>query len=327
MKAAAAAALGLAVTAGGALGARPAHARVGEHWLSPDVLVAEAGTDVYVADLVGAQFVRWEELPHAPTSQARFALFSGEGPAVDLRPRARPLSVPVAATFLEPGAHLFVLDRAPVDVSLPAGAFDAHLREVGLAPLVADRAARGESSLPGTARVQWFEKALVRVGPPTDPVAGARFVGQTLELVPEHDPTDPTVATIPVRVALHGVAVPDQVIVAHRRAAGRTTVRLTTDESGRVALPLADGAYLLVTAHGERCAGCGDVQWTASFASYTFGRGPGTVRTPRLSAPVTVAAAAAAQKRALVVALLAVLGLAIAALCAIGERRTLGGPS
>lgn len=318
-------AFGLALA--GIAAAGPLRAAGAEHWLSPDVLVADAGTDVYVSDLVGARFVRLGERPHEPALEARFALLSDDGPPIDLRARTRPLALPVAATFLGPGAHLFVLDRAPVEVSLPAAAFEDHLRAVGLAAVVAARAARAESALPGVAREAWFEKAFVRIGPSTDPAAGARFVGQTLEIVPEHDPTDPTVSTIPVRVALHGVPLPDQALVAHRRAAGgRTTLRLVTDESGRVALPLTDGAYLLVAGHAARCVGCGDVQWTASFASFSFGRGRGTVRTPQLSAP-EAPGTAPRQRRAVTAAALATLGLAIAALCAIRERRTLGAPS
>lgn len=313
-------ALGLALSLSGARTAR-AH----DHWLQPDVLLAPDGAEVRLSHVVGERFVKLEELGHEPTKAPRFSLFTGDGEPLDLRPRARPGTLPVVATFLERGAHLFVLDRAPVDLTLPAAEFEAYLREEGFSAAIAERAKRGEAASPGRERYVRCLKAFVRLGYVSDPAAGGRVVGQRLEIVPEHDPTDPTVSMIPVRLALHGVPLVGHPIEAHHRVGGaRKTLRLVTDESGRVALPLREGAYLLRAVHMERCLGCEGADWSSAFASYAFGRGPGTVRAPVLSAPVTMSTRPP-RHRGLFLGL--AFGLGIAALWTIRERRSLGAPS
>lgn len=300
-------------------------ARAHDHWLQPDVLLAGDGGEVRVSHLVGEGFVKHEELGHEPGKAPRFSLYTGDAEPLDLRPRARPGTLPVVATFLERGAHLFVLDRAPVDLTLPPAQFESYLREEGFSSAIAERAKRGETASPGRERYVRCLKAFVRLGYVSDPAAGGRVVGQRLEIVPEHDPTDPTVSTIPVRVALHGVPLVAHPIEAHHRVGSkRTTLRLVTDESGRVALPLREGAYLLRAVHMERCLGCEGADWSSAFASYAFGRGPGTVRAPVLSAPVTMSTRSP-RHRGLFLGL--AFGLGIAALWTIRERRSLGASS
>ena len=297
-------------------------ARAHDHFLSPDVLIADAPADVSVAHLVGEDFTRLEERAAEPAAATRFALLSGDADAIDLRARIAPGTKPAIAVSLGVGAHLLVLDRKEVDITLPPAKFEAYLREEGLSAIVAARAARGEATREGRERYVRCLKALVRIGAASDPMAGTRVIGQRLEIVPEHDPTDPTVSVIPVRLALHGVPVVGHPITVHRRSGGTLhTTQLVTDESGRVVLPLSNGAFLLRTVFMERCLGCEGADWSSAWAAYTFGRGSGTVRMPSLSLERPVRR----SRRGLLFALF--VGFTAAALFTCASRRSLGADS
>jgi hypothetical protein len=209
----------------------------------------------------------------------RLELLHG-GSASDLLPTTREGDRPMLALPLRgAGGHLLVLDRVPAYVELEPEKFDSYLQEEGLGHIVPERARLGEAAKPGRERYRRNLKALFQVGTTRDDTA-TRTVGQTLELVPDRDPSFAAPGdTLTVRITFRGAPVSGLAVDALSRGASADGVssvyarRYTTDRDGKVAIAIdRRGAWLVRTVHMTRCeTECEDADWDSYWAAYSFG--------------------------------------------------------
>jgi uncharacterized GH25 family protein len=288
-----------------------ARATAHDHWLVPDPLVTSRPTDVTLRLYVGDEFVADEEKPFERARIVAFRQYAGSAAAIDLDSVAKDGAIPFfTALALPAGMHLFAIERNAAHIELPAAKFEDYLREEGLDAVVAERARRGESGLPGRETYERAIKALVVVGDAHDETFGV-VTGSAIELVPASDPT--VTDGSPLRVAARFRAAP---LVGTRvelltRADGRVDRQVaTTDASGNATFVTpAEGVHLLRAVHMVRCDGCSDADWHSYWTAYAFASAPrgATIHPPPMTSPRPT-------RRWPVI--LAVTGIAVAALVA-----------
>lgn len=205
----------------------------------------------------------------------------GPDGVTDLLAAVRPLAgqaptpdrIDASLTLAAPGTHLIAFTSAHAFSDLAAPEFEAYARHEGLALVLADRAARRRTGAQGREIYSRRAKALVQVGTrATDTVS--RPIGQTLELVPEHNPAllapgRPLV----VRVWFHGAPLAGASVVLERLGAGAAHgVPVVSDATGRVSFPApGTGAWKLSTVWSYPIDDP-RAEYETVFASLSFGR-------------------------------------------------------
>ncbi len=267
----AAAAVAIAVLA-------PTPAIAHDYWLAPTTHTLDRDGEVGVSILVGEKLVHEEDRPMELDRTPRIELAHGDA-VLDLRERQAELAVPALRVPLAgAGRHLLLVDRVPAFVELAPAKFETYLRAEGLDRIIGERAARGESALPGREQYRRNLKALFQVGTARDQTF-ARIVGQTLELVAETDPAAAAPGTrVAFRLLFRGTPLANHRIEALSRGLGGgvSVVRsatTTTDADGRASFAIdRNGAWLVRAVHMTRCeADCLEgAAWDSFWTAYTF---------------------------------------------------------
>lgn len=247
-----------------------------DYWLVPSEHVVTSDRDVPVAMYVGENLVIEDEFGFERARTPRVNHVH-HGQIDDLRNRSpdnvRPmLQLPVRGA----GGHLLAIDRVPATVELDAAKFETYLREEGLDHVIAERARRGEAAARGRERYQRYIKTLVQHGSTRDDTY-ARVLDQTLEIIPEADPSFLAPgAKLPVRVMFRGQPLAGvRVAALSRNTEGVVVVRSAayrTDANGRAQIAIdRRGTWLVRAVHMHRCEqGCAQVEWDSYWGAYTF---------------------------------------------------------
>lgn len=269
-----------------------------DYWLAPAAHVVASDRDVGVSLLVGEKLVSEEDRQFETTRTPRIDLVHGTQTA-DLRPDAIEGAMPFLTIPLKgAGGHLLVVDRVPANVELPAAKFEKYIRDEGHKGILEERAKRGESAMPGRERYRRNLKALFQVRSERDSTFGTD-TGQTIELVPEQDPTFAAPGeTVTFRLTFRDKPLANHQLVALSRGGGTVAVvrsaSYTTDADGRVKIAIdRRGDWLVRGVHMIRCeTECDDVEWDSFWVAYTFGN-PMIAAAPRGVPMIAVIGAAA----------------------------------
>lgn len=226
-----------------------------DFWIEPAVFQVAPGKPVELRFLIGepGKVEHWATEWRKVVSLQDFAPSGVIDALAAIRPndgKEPPLDrVDATVALIEPGTHVIAFTSAHATSDLAAPEFEAYARHEGLTLVLADRAARGRTGARGRELYSRRAKALIQVGPrATETVS--RPIGQTLELVPEHNPAalapgQPLV----VRVWFHGAPVAGAGVVLERLGAGAAHgVPVVSDAAGRVSFPAPGvGAWKLNT--------------------------------------------------------------------------------
>ncbi len=246
--------------------ARPVSAH--DMWIQPSSFAVNAGELVRVALRLGAPGPEAEVVPRSPSRIERFDAVvagttnpvlgpDGHDPAGLLRPTT-------------PGLHVLVLETTRAAIELDAARFDHYLGEEGLEGIRAQRAARGETDLPGREIYTRHLKALVRVG--RAPVANDRPLGLELELVCE-TPSAEQQAGRPLtfRLLFRGQPVAGALLDARRLDGTGSRLAGRTDAEGRwTSTPGEPAAWVITATHMIAAPAETGAQWQSFWASLSF---------------------------------------------------------
>jgi len=250
-----------------------APARAHDYWLEFQPLQVKPGATVGLSLHVGEDFVAEAQkaMQRDRTVSLRHLRSDGE---VDLLPGAVDGAQPLVRVPLEPGGHLFGLERNLARIEMRARKFNRYLEHEGLAAALAARKQARERLRRGRERYTRHLKAFVQVGDAADGMS-TRPMGHRIELVPGRD-----LATLhagerfTVTLLFEGAPLAGSMVEAFVRPAGGGAPRgqkVISDAQGRVEFTAMEaGAWLVRTVHMQRCKGCKDADWESFWAGYSF---------------------------------------------------------
>lgn len=238
-----------------------------DFWIEPASFRPGAGTALAIGLRVGENFIG-DPVPRNSAAIDRFDLRPG--------PDGGPVAI-AGADGISPAGFVRVDGRRTVLITydggggrleMPADRFDAYLRQHGLEPALAARAARGEAAMLGRERFHRHAKALL-TGAAADPVA-TRPTGLTLDIVPDRDPTqDP--GPLAGRILWRGGPLAGVLVQARRRDDPMRILSARSDDQGRFTLPLDRGGVWLLMAVWMVRGGWFDADdWHSHWSSLTF---------------------------------------------------------
>jgi uncharacterized GH25 family protein len=246
-----------------------ASASAHDFWIEPSTFRPAAGSAVTASLRVGQQ-VHGDPVPRMPPLVERFVLrgAAGESPVIG-RPGSDPAGI---ARINEGGLHWLGYQSNAYPVTLDGAKFESYLKDEGLERVVALRAKKGQSAVPGRERFYRCAKALLETpGAATKGVFDAPL-GFTLELVPRRNPyTMKQGGELPLSLTFRGKPIAGILVVAMNKEHPEQAVRARTDAKGRVALRLAQPGFWLVKAvHMDAAPADSGVDWESWWASLTF---------------------------------------------------------
>lgn len=243
-----------------------------EYWLLPSRFAAAAGEPIEIEHRVGTGWPG-EMLPRDPRRIVRFGLVdaNGEHP-IEGDAGADPAGT---VTLRTAGIALAVYRSNPSRLSLDAEPFESYLRDEGLERIVAIRAARGESALPGLEMFSRCAKAmLVATGGATarDAQRWRRPVGLTLELVAETDPRRLAGGgPFTVRLLHLGQPLKGALVKAFPKVGNDRRLLTRTDRQGRASFALPEaGVWLINAVHMIDAPAQSGARWESLWSSLTF---------------------------------------------------------
>jgi uncharacterized GH25 family protein len=259
--------IGVCTTLAAGTGAALAH----DFWIRPAAFTAKPGETLRASLLVGEQ-MKGESRPLRKDRVNEFVILGPEKNALSRTTESQDGADP-AGTFSTstPGLHVISFEGKENVITLAPDEFKSYLIEEGLEHIIEDRAARGESQLPGREAYARCAKSLVRIG---DSIEGpwAALRSPRLELVPVRNPLALKAGEPLALKVLHaGNPLANAKVVARREQDPARTVSVRTDTGGLATLPLdGSGVWLITSVHMERAAGRSDVDWLSLWASLTF---------------------------------------------------------
>ncbi|MFK7884335.1 MAG: DUF4198 domain-containing protein [Phycisphaerales bacterium] len=152
---------------------------------------------------------------------------------------------------------------------LDAAAFEEYLAEEGLESIIAERAERGESDLPGVERYKRCSKSLISV-------EKSSLIDTWVELPLEIHISDAIDGSqlmdqVTVTVRFEGRPIEDHRVIAVRRQAPDRLIELRTDREGQVIfVPGHNDDWMVTCIHMTRSASEADADWDSYWASTTF---------------------------------------------------------
>jgi hypothetical protein len=245
-------------------------ARAHDCWLQPDAFRPAVNELVPVRLFVG-HLADLEEKTRQPARIERFEARRGERRVALVGQDGK-----LPAGFLRPdeeGGWTLVYQSNHAFLELEAERFESYLREEGLERVIDERAARGETDLPGRESYARYNKALLAVGGSSAGGAFKEALGLPLELVPERDPYGTgTRAGDELAVTLLFRGKPLAGALVHAQRIGATEeLSVRTDEAGRAVLPLGGaGPWLVASVHMVRAGLELDGDWESFWATVTF---------------------------------------------------------
>jgi uncharacterized GH25 family protein len=235
-------------------------------WIEPSLFRPAVGERVAVALRVGQQ-LRGEPTPRIPPLIDRFVLQARtrEVPVVG-RGGADPAGWTVVG---EAGLQWLGYQSNAYPMTIEPQKFEAYLKEEGLERVIALRANKGQSSMPGRERFYRCAKALLAV--PAEATL-PKPLGFTLELMPRRNPYALRAGeALPLSLTFRGKPIANVLVVAMRKEAPQKAVHARTDAAGRVSLPLdGEGFWLVKAVHMEAAPPGAEVDWESWWASMTF---------------------------------------------------------
>jgi uncharacterized GH25 family protein len=171
----------------------------------------------------------------------------------------------------KPGSMSISAQTQPKLNVLPAGKFEAYLREEGLQHVVEARKQKGQSAMVAREVYTKYAKALIVSDAPD---AGyATPSGLMIEIVPEADPfTLRTGSVLPAKVFFDGAPAPNLQVERACIVAGKGVRNVVgrTDRQGRIAIPIdCEGRWRLHAVH-MRPSTKANADWESFWASLTF---------------------------------------------------------
>lgn len=246
-----------------------------EMWLQPSAFTVAPGEPVGITLLVGdAADVKpwkfaWEKLNS-------FRSYGPEGmrdEQATIGTIAKGGIIAPAPSWQAAGTHLLAFESNHQPHSMVAAKFNAYLKEDGLEAVVDARRRAGTTGRPGREIYSRRTKALIQVGAtPTDGIL--QPIGQTLELVPEHNPYSPGSDTkFPVRTLFQGRALPGALVALTALATGSKPIqKQITDAEGRAVFDVARrGGWMVSVVWSRPIENNKAAEFETIFTSLTFG--------------------------------------------------------
>lgn len=238
-----------------------------DFWLEPSTFEPGADEAVRVHLRIGERFAG-ESLARNGSLIDKFVVVgpSGEKPVL-----GRDGMDPAGLLRLDAPGLWFVGYRSkPSAVELAADKFEEYLRAEGLEHVIDERAARGESQMPGREKFSRSVKSLLRYGGAQAGQGFDRALGMTLEFVLEADPARATDGRVPLRLLHNGRPLSGSLVVAYRKDSSNEQLRARTDKDGRIVLPVTAGVWLLKSVHMARAAAGSGADWESVWTALTF---------------------------------------------------------
>jgi uncharacterized GH25 family protein len=247
-----------------------------DFWIQPARFSVKPGGAVPVTMLIGHGNAR-ERWPGDTSRILRLAML-GPGGISDLKPQFRAAAGPIdlAPRLGTPGVHVVFMRTNHARSELPAQRFASYAKDEGLTPILTQRQRNGITSRPGRELYSRRAKALLRVGaggPRPDPVA-TRYIGLSLEIVPERDPyalgQD---RLLPVHVVFEGRRLPGALVkLTDLRNDEKPVATAITDSRGRAAFRIPQtGQWLVNVVWSKPLKGHVWADFETTFSSLTFG--------------------------------------------------------
>lgn len=243
-----------------------ASAQAHEFWIKPDAQVVPGGGLLGLTLMHGERFLGQPVARNSPMIM-RYELAS---PTHD--------PVPVAGLhgttqgYLRPKhAGVVVYQTKHYRNDLPADRFEDYLQEEGLSEISRERAAKGESDLPGREIYSRCAKSVILIeGGERDASKVDHDTGLPLEImvreIREHDGSMRVFAS----VEFEDHPVEAMRVVAVHAANPDELIELFTDKEGMVEFPAAAGDWMITALHIRRAAESQDADWESFWASNTF---------------------------------------------------------
>jgi uncharacterized GH25 family protein len=241
-----------------------------DFWIEPSTFQPSIGEPVDLTLRVGQDFggdsqpyiTHWFSDYRAVGPDTEYAIEGviGDDPAGHFVPRAA-------------GVHIIGYRSTRNFVEMEPGKFDAYLEKEGLDGPRAERARTGQTHTAGRELYSRCAKSLISAG---DTEAGGdydRFLGYTLELIPERNPYTLSAGDrLPVRLLYETEPLEGALVIAFSSDRPENKLRQRTDANGRVTLDLPHaGTWLVKAVHivavpeNEQRA-----DWESFWASMTF---------------------------------------------------------
>ncbi len=244
-----------------------------ETWLLPSSMRVPVGRTVALSLTSGMTFPS-DQLPIAPERVVRGEVRLRNEIERLRRPRSAPKALRYVWTPRAPGVATISIALAPRSLELEPKLVKEYLDEIHASPATLAQ----WDSIPAPRR--WRESytknatSYVRVGGARPDSSWMSPVGLDLEILPEGNPTSITAgATLPVRVLRNGSPLAGFSINA-RHEGRSTSAFVTTDASGRAAVPLPTAGRWLLFGTDLRRAHEPDLEWRSDFVTMTIGVAP-----------------------------------------------------
>ncbi|MFC5496836.1 DUF4198 domain-containing protein [Caenimonas terrae] len=229
---------------------------------APVLMTARVG-EFYTGELVGITTAHVVSL---------HALSAGRDEDLDARVPTGSMVPALRLSFAQPGSHVLAYESHPSQVVLAADKFHAYLHDEGMDWVIRQREAAGTAATPGRERFRRSAKALLQVGGQGDGAATA-VTGQRMEILPLDDPLAAHAGdTLHFQLRFEGRPRPGVLVKAwHKQGGQTTTIRATTDGSGRFAFTLPfTGRWMLNAVHMVAATDSTEVDWDSFWGSLTF---------------------------------------------------------
>lgn len=260
----------------------PLAAAAHDFWIQPDQFFLAGAADSAATLMLRLDVGHGPERQQSAIAAARIKRFdrlTPDGQVLDIRASVRPEqgAGPQPLPAGQPGMHLLVLESDDQARSyLPAGRFNAYLRDEGLALALSHRIAQRRMDDDGAERYSRVAKALIEVGTPGagEQRQSTAVLGLPLELVLERSPSlaSPD-AVLPVRVWYEGRPLAGALVKLTNLAhdAAPVEVRLTGVD-GRVNFTMPRRGSCLMTVTWTKPVQRGDgIDFDTVFSSLSFG--------------------------------------------------------
>ncbi len=253
-----------------------ANAAAHDYWLEP-APKRKGSKTVAITLQLGTDFGAGEEKPLQVRRLSRLERIGAESTR-DLRPEVvdgRKPALELPASETQDGA-LIAMDRNAARIILDNVKFNAYLQSEGLESVLRERARTNETKRAGREEYTRFLKLLLPGSASGD--LATRKIGQTLEIVPESDPTRLRAGKkLAALVSFEGAPLPNASVLLSRRTRGKKveSERANTDAGGRAEFTVRGaGLHVLRLVHMRRAQIVSDdfhqPEWQSYWTSYVF---------------------------------------------------------
>jgi len=241
-------------------------ARVAAHdfWIEPSTFSPAAGAPLSFALRVGVDF-KGDPVPRSAAMIERFVIAGPDGVRdVMGREGYDPAGYMPIAT---PGVYVIGYRSRPTSLEQDPAKFEKYLQEEGLERISDQRKQAGRTNMPGLEIFSRCAKAIV--SSPGSPTAALKdqTLGLRLELIAEKiTPGKPST----FRLLYEGQPLEGALVVAIAKDAPMQKLTARSNKTGRVALTLPAGVWLLKAVHMIPAARETGAEWESLWASTTF---------------------------------------------------------